>query len=414
MIIAGFSNINVSEQIAIAEGGVFAGISRANQTISVYHGETLILDCTMPSTGLEKMPTIVMTEPMVHDESFAGFIEGETYTIQSSDGTSVTGFVVEGMLTSFDVSNMWIITTDNGTVIPQDYSRQHTNFSVSQNVTTVKKRYDIKLLPEDLLPKTVAKKVDVQKVQKIANTAQSTANAAQSTANAAQRTANTAQSTAQTAQSTADAAMGSALWGTDAYLPKLKTINIPRTKTMLNFSGYHLIPGETYTIGAGAHSAVWNGSTMSFGAGTQMFTITWEPEHATYTASSPSVISVNLTGKFMPIIARSTNPLRTLCKTPSPYVAFPVLNFVSQTLGSTSFIKMEAHDGPIIQIYDGKNYDKLATRRYADDKALGMDITGASAGQIIKIKSVDANGKPTEWESVDIVNLLPIYDGGVS
>ena len=57
---------------------------------------------------------------------------------------------------------------------------------------------------------------------------------------------------------------------------------------------------------------------------------------------------------------------------------------------------------------------KLATQEYADGKALGMDITGASAGQIIKIKSVDANGKPTEWESVDIVNLLPIYDGGVS
>ena len=33
------------------------------------------------------------------------------------------------------------------------------------------------------------------------------------------------------------------------------------------------------------------------------------------------------------------------------------------------------------------------------DTSIG--ITGASAGQIIKIKSVDASGKPTEWEAVD-------------
>lgn len=35
----------------------------------------------------------------------------------------------------------------------------------------------------------------------------------------------------------------------------------------------------------------------------------------------------------------------------------------------------------------------------ADARSLG--ITGASAGQIIKVKSVDASGNPTEWEAID-------------
>lgn len=30
-----------------------------------------------------------------------------------------------------------------------------------------------------------------------------------------------------------------------------------------------------------------------------------------------------------------------------------------------------------------------------------LGLTGASAGQIIKVKSVDASGNPTEWEAVD-------------
>ena len=34
----------------------------------------------------------------------------------------------------------------------------------------------------------------------------------------------------------------------------------------------------------------------------------------------------------------------------------------------------------------------------------GMDITGATVGQIVKIKAVDENGKPTEWEAADMVS----------
>ena len=40
----------------------------------------------------------------------------------------------------------------------------------------------------------------------------------------------------------------------------------------------------------------------------------------------------------------------------------------------------------------------------AADKTLGL--TGVVAGQIVKVKSVDATGKPLEWESVDGVSLV--------
>lgn len=49
----------------------------------------------------------------------------------------------------------------------------------------------------------------------------------------------------------------------------------------------------------------------------------------------------------------------------------------------------------------------------------GMDITGATVGQIAKIASVDADGKPTAWEPVDMPNgggstWVKVYDGSIT
>ena len=41
-------------------------------------------------------------------------------------------------------------------------------------------------------------------------------------------------------------------------------------------------------------------------------------------------------------------------------------------------------------------------KRYVDSSVSGglpLGITGATVGQTVKIKSVDENGKPTEWEA---------------
>ena len=175
----GFCNIDAGKQIVVVEKRVFAGISRANQTISIYHGETLIADCTMPSAGMENFPTVVSEELTLHDDTFTGFIDGETYTIVAGGEPSITGFVMNGLFLSFDVSVLWGIFHYAGQNIALDVSASRTNYAISQKITTTKKRYDIKRLPEELLPKTVATKAEVQTS---ANAAQSTANAAQSTA----------------------------------------------------------------------------------------------------------------------------------------------------------------------------------------------------------------------------------------
>ena len=52
--------------------------------------------------------------------------------------------------------------------------------------------------------------------------------------------------------------------------------------------------------------------------------------------------------------------------------------------------------------YEG--YIKLSADKVdIDTKSLGL--TGATVGQIIKIKAVDENGKPTEWEAGDITEI---------
>ena len=45
---------------------------------------------------------------------------------------------------------------------------------------------------------------------------------------------------------------------------------------------------------------------------------------------------------------------------------------------------------------------EIATKKYVDDHATGMDITGATVGQIAKITAVDASGTPTAWEPADM------------
>lgn len=46
------------------------------------------------------------------------------------------------------------------------------------------------------------------------------------------------------------------------------------------------------------------------------------------------------------------------------------------------------------------SYEKLP-KEYLPDDIGGVNVTGATPGQLIIVKSVDENGKPTEWEAVD-------------
>ena len=174
----GLSNIDFSKSIILTAYEMFASISRAGQSISVYRGDTLVADCTMPSAGLEYLPTVVMAEPTFHDETFSGFVDDEIYTFVAGDDPPTVGFVANDSLYSFDINTIWAIAKSDGMVVSANFSGTRTNYSISQKTVTTKKRYDIKLLPEELLPKTVATKAEVRKAQSTAETAQSKAETA--------------------------------------------------------------------------------------------------------------------------------------------------------------------------------------------------------------------------------------------
>lgn len=198
---------------------------------------------------------IVVTEFLVTDSAFAGFVLGETYTV-TIDGVTADYVArnlsplsneigpIIGTATTFDMENHtfdgWIcvaIRSPDGKVACNaqtfDMSFVGKTISISQTKTETVKRYKTKLLPEYLLPdflrkNVVASKTEVQSAaakataakdaasnaQTIANDAQTEASSALFKANNAQTTANNAQTTANTAKSTADEAKTKA---TNAY-----------------------------------------------------------------------------------------------------------------------------------------------------------------------------------------------------
>ena len=167
------------------------------------------------------------------DASFAGFVEGETYTV-AVNGVSgeyvakLLGNVVVAVTNVADYENPpedgWIALFAQG-MCGYDVMGSYANatISISQPKTVTTKKYQTKKLDKSLLPDSVGSGIEAantkaatalsaaQAAQDTANKAISDANTAQTMANTAQSTANTAKSTADTAKSTADAALARAV-----------------------------------------------------------------------------------------------------------------------------------------------------------------------------------------------------------
>ena len=162
------------------------------------------------------------------DASFAGFVEGETYTVAIN---GVSGEYVAKLLNdNVMVTNIaelenpsedyWAAAFVQGMCV-YDAGGTYANatISISQTKTVTTKKYQTKKLDKSLLPDGVESGIEAattkaatalsaaQAAQNTANEAISSANTAQSTAETAQTTANTAKSTAETAKTTANAAL---------------------------------------------------------------------------------------------------------------------------------------------------------------------------------------------------------------
>lgn len=63
----------------------------------------------------------------------------------------------------------------------------------------------------------------------------------------------------------------------------------------------------------------------------------------------------------------------------------------------------------MIETINGKAYLKVGDKVYELGGG-GIDVSSAKVGQTIKVKAVDENGKPTEWESADFPEELPVVE----
>lgn len=152
------------------------------------------------------------------DASFAGFVEGETYTVvvNGVSGEYVAKPVgdVLGVTNAAEIENppedFWAASLWQGTcayMVRGSYA--NATISVSQTKPVTTKKYQTKKLDKSLLPDSVESGLEAATTK--AATALSAAQAAQDTANKAISSANTAQSTANTAKSTAETALARAV-----------------------------------------------------------------------------------------------------------------------------------------------------------------------------------------------------------
>ena len=170
----------------------------------------------------------------IDDASFAGFVEGETYTVAvngvSGEYVAVQQYAGVVITNIQDFENLpengWSI----GFISPgsgEPYILMYTvlgsyanaTISVSQTKTVTTNKYQTKKLDKSLLPDNVESGIEAattkaatalsaaQAAKNTANEAISSADTAQSTANTAKSIADTAKSTADTAKSTADTAL---------------------------------------------------------------------------------------------------------------------------------------------------------------------------------------------------------------
>lgn len=111
------------------------------------------------------------------DDSFAGFVEGETYDVvlngQSLKVTAskinASGTIGIADFTDEANGNIYMVALINGFIGGMATGTYiGATISVSQTKTATTERYDIKKLPEDCLPNTVALKADVNEARAIA------------------------------------------------------------------------------------------------------------------------------------------------------------------------------------------------------------------------------------------------------
>ena len=191
-------------------------INRSRIAYKDYLGEETVTETKVLVDGtLSEYGTLILKDP-----SFTGFVVGEGYEV-TVDGATQTltatlslgiGAVTNATDPDNPVGDYFLVSIMSGNqkafgVAGGTYIGK--TISISQTKTTTTKKYDIKKVPQELIPDTIARSVDVANVKTKADDAQSTADAAQSTADNAQTAANSAQAAADINKEVLDCAFSS-------------------------------------------------------------------------------------------------------------------------------------------------------------------------------------------------------------
>lgn len=124
--------------------------------------------------------TMIQAPLTIKDSKFSEFVLGEEYDVTFDDeALKMTAYSLQSMtilgtipasITSFEEmpDNAWYIMahSSEAVLLQKGTSLLSKNVSVSQSKTVTKKKYNIKKIPEYLLPDTIAKKKDIKDIPK--------------------------------------------------------------------------------------------------------------------------------------------------------------------------------------------------------------------------------------------------------
>ncbi len=188
--------------VHVRANGRFVG-----KTVEFYEDDVLIAsgeltDETRITDGVYNESFIVTSDPNYFDsaKAYRAVANGEDIPFWRTDEYSV--------ICSNLPSDFWVCMSMNEQVIA--LSSADGSLSISQTTTKTVKKYDTKLVPDELISSKIARKTDVAKATKKANEAYNYADAVYWIANNAQTTADNAQTAADNVQTAADNAWNTA------------------------------------------------------------------------------------------------------------------------------------------------------------------------------------------------------------
>ena len=159
----GFAGIDYNNIIYVGGDSVFGYFSRyGGKTVSLFRNGTLLADGGVMEK-MNELPSLCEASLTLRDDTFTGYVEEDTYTVKIGDEEPIR-VELSGdhqLFSSECLNQKFVISFYDGKCESWVNDNIYSTFSIAQKVQTTKKKYDIKLLPEELLPESCATKSEI-------------------------------------------------------------------------------------------------------------------------------------------------------------------------------------------------------------------------------------------------------------